>query len=141
APERAIFRPSGTALELVTPGSVRIIKGLPDAPVVAGTVELPQDRVAAIAAKSGAKRQRPGGGPVAVSDDGAYLLYGSGAAIELLGIGGDSRKLIDAGAGAVPVFAPGGRDAAVVDRDQVAIFQDAPGAATVRRLPGIAAAK
>src|SRR5205085_11885678 len=31
APERAVFSPSGTALALVTPGSVRIIRGLPDA--------------------------------------------------------------------------------------------------------------
>jgi len=141
APERAVFSPSGTALALVTPGSVRIIKGLPDAPVVAGTVELPQDRVAATVAKAGAKRQRPGGGPVAVSDDGAYLLYGSGGAIELLGIAGDSRKLTDAAVGALPAFAPGGHDAAIVDGQAVALFRDAAGAATVRHLPGIGAAK
>src|SRR4051794_32708730 len=124
APERAIFSPSGTALALVTPGSVRIIKGLPDAPVVSGTIELPQDHVPAAVVKSGAKRQRSGGGPVAVSDDGAYLLYGPGATMELLGIAGDSRKLTDAGPGALPAFAPGGHDAAVVDSQAVALFQD-----------------
>jgi hypothetical protein len=140
SPERAVFSPSGTALALVTPGSVRIIKGLPDAPVVAGTVELPQDRVSATAARSG-KLQRSGGGPVAVSDDGAYLLYGSNGAIELLGISGDSRKLADAATGALPAFAPGGHDAAIVDGQAVALFRDASGAATVRRLPGISAAK
>jgi hypothetical protein len=140
APERAVFSPSGTALALVTPGSVRIIKGLPDAPVVAGTVELPQDRVIAAAARHGLL-QRSGGGPVAVSDDGAYLLYGSSGAIELLAIAGDSRKLADVGPGALPAFAPGGHDAAIVDGQAVALFRDASGAATVRRLPGIGAAK
>src|SRR5205807_4942518 len=69
------------------------------------------------------------------------LLYGSGGAMELLGIAGDSRKLTDAGPGAIPAFAPGGHDAAVVDGQAVALFKDASGAATVRRLPGIGGGK
>jgi hypothetical protein len=140
APERAVFSPSGSALAVVTPGSVRIYKGLPDAPVVAGTVELPADRVAAGGMAYG-KRPRPGAGAVAVSDDGMYLLYGNGAAVELLGVAGDSRKLTDAAPGAVPVFAPGGHDAAVIDGQNLSLFRDAAGAATVRRLPGASGVK
>jgi len=137
APERAVFSPGGTALALVTPGSVRIYKGLPDAPTVTGTIELPADRVVAM---ERGKRLRPGGGAIAVSDDGLYLLYVNGDAIELLGVGGDSRQLTSAAAGATPVFAPGGHDAAVIDGQAIALFQDAAGAATVRRLPGISGA-
>jgi hypothetical protein len=139
-PERAMFSPSGTALALVTPGSVRIYKGLPDAPVVAGTVELPADR-AVVGATSYGKRPRPGGGPVAVSDDGMYLLYGNGNAVELLGVAGDSRKLADAAPGAMPLFAPGGHDAAVIDTQALTLVQDAAGAATVRKLPGVTGLK
>lgn len=136
-PERALYSPSGTALVLLTPGSVRIYKGLPDAPVVTGTIELPVDRPPAAGGLSHGKMRRPGGGPVAVSDDGLYLLYGNGGAVELLGVAGDSRKLTDAAANALPVFAPGGHDAAVIDAQGIALFQDAAGAATVRRLPGL----
>ena len=139
APERAVFSPSGSALALVTPGSVRIVKGLPDAPTVAGTVELPVERGAApSAAMAAGKLQRPGGGAVAVSDDGLYLLYVSGRSVQILGIGGESRKLTDAASNALPAFAPAGHDAAIVDAESVALFQDAAGAATVRKLPGIA---
>ena len=136
APERVVFSPSGSALALVTPGSVRIYKGLPGAPTVSGTIALPPDSNPAGGMAYG-KRLRPGGGPVAVSDDGMYLLYGTGSAVELLGVAGDSRKLADAASGAMVVFAPGGHDAAVIDAQGIALFQDAAGAATVRRLPGI----
>jgi len=139
APERAVFSPSGAALALVTPGSVRIVKGLPDAPTVAGTVELPVERGAApSAAMAAGKLRRPGGGAVAVSDDGLYLLYVSGRAVQILGIGGESRKLADVAPNALPAFAPGGHDAAIVDAESVSLFQDAAGAATVRKLPGVA---
>jgi DNA-binding beta-propeller fold protein YncE len=140
-PDRAVFSPSGTALALVTKGNARIIKGLPDAPVVAGTVELPQGGGVATRADAGGNPPRSDVGAMAVSDDGSYLLYGSSGAVELLGISGDSRKLTDAGLGALVAFAPGGHDAAVVDGGMVAFFQDAAGAATVRRLPGIAGGK
>lgn len=137
APERAVYSPSGTALALITPGSVRIYKGLPSSPTVAGTIELPADLAAAPGALAYGKRRRPGSGPVAVSDDGLYLLYGNNGSMQLLGVAGDSHTLTDAAAGALPVFAPGGHDAAVIDSQTIALFQDAAGAATVRRLPGL----
>ncbi len=136
APERAVFSPSGSALALITPGSVRIYKGLPGAPVVSGTIALPPDSGVAAGGMAYGKRRRPGGGPVAVSDDGLYLLYGTGSTVELLGVAGDSRKLTDA-SGAMLVFAPGGHDAAIIDAQAIALFQDAAGPATVRRLPGV----
>jgi hypothetical protein len=139
APARALFSPSGTALGLVTPGSVRIFKGLPDAPVVTGTVELPTRPMAVAAGPARGKLRSPGSGPLAVSDDGLYLLYGNGSAIEILPVAADSRKLTDAAENAIPVFAPGGHDAAVIDAQAVSLFSDVAGAATVRRLlPGIA---
>jgi len=138
APERAIFSPSGTALALLTSGSARIYNGLPDAPVFAGTIELPAERTGTPGGLSYAKNRHFAAGPAAVSDDGLYLLYTSGDAVELLGVAGDSRKLTAAASGALPVFAPGGHDAAVIDAQGVALFTDATGAATVRRLPGIA---
>jgi hypothetical protein len=144
-PERVVFSPSGGALALVASGKVWIINGLPGLPVVAGVVELPLELAehnfpSAVAVSTG-KRTRPVSGPLAISDDGLYVLYGSGGAVQLLGISGDSRKLTDAEPGAVPAFAPRGHDAAVVDGHVLALFQDVSGAATVRRLPGIAGAR
>lgn len=139
APERAVFSPSGTAMALVTPGSVRIYRGLPDTPQVAGTVELPADRVAAV--MPGGKKRRPGGGPVAVSDDSQWLLYGNGDEVDLISVSGNSRKLTDAAANALPVFAPGGHDAAVLDANAVVFIQDVAGAATIRKSAGIRAVK
>jgi hypothetical protein len=139
APERVVYSPSGTAMALVTAGSVRIYSGLPGAPTVTGTVALPADRT--VAAGPRAKLQRPGGGPIAVSDDGRYLLYGNGPVVELMDANGNTRTLTEASAAAIPTFAPRGHDAAVTDKESVALFQDVAGAATVRRLPGISGAR
>jgi hypothetical protein len=138
APARAVFSPSGTALALVTPGSVRIFKALPDALVVSGTVEIATRPMPVAAGPARGKLRSPGSGPLTVSDDGLYLLYGNGSAIEILPVSGDPRKLTDAAENAIPVFAPGGHDAVVIDAQAVALFSDIAGAATTRRLPGIA---
>jgi hypothetical protein len=142
-PERAVFSPSGTAMALVASGSVRVIKGLPDAPVAVGTVQLPGARraPASAALAAGKKLMPPASGALALSDDGAYLLYSSGTSIDLLGADGNTRKLSEAASGAFVAFAPGGHDAAVVDGESVALFQDVAGASTVRRLPGIGGGK
>ena len=137
APERAVYSPSGSALALVTPGSVRIYAGLPDAPAVTGTVDLPVGPVPAAGGVARGKLPRPGGGPVAVSDDGKYLLYGNGESVELIGVAGDSRRLGSAASGAFLAFAPGSHDAAVIDSQKLSLFQDAAGAATVRTFPGV----
>jgi hypothetical protein len=143
APERAVFSPSGNALALFTGRTVRIYRGLPDAPALAGTLELPKETGTAGGGLALAKTRRPATNAAALSDDGRYLLYGNGDSVELLGVAGDSRRLTRAVSGALLAFAPGGYDAAVIDAQGIGLFQDAAGAATVRRLrgaPGVRAA-
>src|SRR4051794_11552075 len=65
AAERIAFSPSGTAAALYTNGSVQVIRGLPDSVTVAGTVTLHGQDTQHKAAPAN----------LAVSDDGAYLLY------------------------------------------------------------------
>jgi hypothetical protein len=72
-----------------------------------------------------------------VSDDGQYLLYGAGGLIELFGVAGDRRHVADGPREVTAAFAPGGHDAAVIQRDKLTLFRDIAGAATVRTFPGI----
>jgi hypothetical protein len=123
------YSPSGTAAALYLPGSVRVIKGLPDAPVVAATLSL----------RPNPKPQRPLPDTLAVSDDGAYLLYAAGGPIELIGVAGDNRQISGGAVGAIAAFAPGGHDAAVIRDAKLILFQDIAGAATERSFPAIAA--
>jgi hypothetical protein len=114
-PERVAFSPSGTAAALAAAGHVQVVTGLPDAPALAGTVDA-----------GGAT------GSLAVSDDGALLLFAANGSIQLLGTAGENRKLMDVGDGAWVAFAPGGRDAAVADPGGagVVLFRDVAGAST-----------
>jgi hypothetical protein len=137
APGRALYSPSGRALALFTAGTARIYRGLPDAPELAGVIELPSETGAAGGGRALAKTRHPGANAAAVSDDGRYLLYANGDAVELLGVAGDSRRLTAAGSATQLAFAAGGHDAAVIDAQGVTLFKDAAGAATMRRLPGI----
>jgi hypothetical protein len=129
APVRVIFSPSGSAAALYSPGSVQVIKGLPDAPVVAATISL----------RGNPRPRRPLPDTLAISDDGAYLLYAAGGPIELIGVAGDSRQVMAGAAGALAAFAPGGHDAAVIHSGKLTLFQDIAGAATERSFAGIAA--
>ena len=121
------YSPSGTAAALYSRGSVLVIKGLPDAPVVAATVTL----------RPNPRPQRPLPWTLAVSDDGQYLLYGAGGLIELFGVAGDRRRVADGAREVTAAFAPGGHDAVVVQLDKLTLFHDIAGAATVRTFPGI----
>ena len=121
------YSPSGTAAALYSRGSVLVIKGLPDAPVVAATVSL----------RPNPRPQRPLPFTLAISDDGTYLLYGAGGLIELFGVAGDRRRVADGAREVTAAFAPGGHDAAVIQRDKLILFQDIAGAATERTFPGI----
>lgn len=129
APLRVVFSPSGSAAALYSPGSVQVIKGLPDAPVVAATMSL----------RGNPRPRRPLPDQLAISDDGAYLLYAAGGPIELIGVAGDSRRVIDGAAGSLAAFAPGSHDAAVIHSGKLTLFQDIAGAAYERSFPGIAA--
>ena len=122
-----VYSPSGSVAALYSRGSVRVIKGLPDAPIVAATVSL----------RPNPRSQRPLPFTLAVSDDGQYLLYGAGGVIELFGVAGDRRRVADGAREVAAAFAPGGHDAAVVQRDKLTLFRDIAGAATVRTFPGI----
>jgi DNA-binding beta-propeller fold protein YncE len=129
SPLRVEYSPSGSAAALYAPGMVQVIKGLPDAPVVAANIRL----------RVNPRPRRPLPDTLAVSDDGAYLLYAAGGPIELIGVAGDSRKVMDGANGSLAAFAPGGHDAAIIDSGKVILFQDIAGPATERRLAGIEA--
>jgi hypothetical protein len=128
APLRVVFSPSGTAAALYSPGSVQVIKGLPDAPVVAATIRL----------RGNAGPRRPLPDTLAVSDDGAYLLYAAAGPLELLGAAGNSRQIMDRATPTLAAFAPGGHDAAVIHGGKLILYQDIVGAATERSFDGIA---
>ena len=142
---QVVYSPSGTAAALYSPGSVRVIKGLPDAPVVAATVSvrvinrLPDAPVVAatVSLRPNPRPRRPLPFTLAVSDDGAYLLYGTGGPIELIGVAGDHRRVADGAREVIAAFAPGGHDAAVIHSGKLILFQDIAGAATERSFPGI----
>jgi hypothetical protein len=139
--QRFVFSPSGTAAALYANGSLQVLKGLPDAPVIAATIPLGTDRTAqfstAALSNQGGRTRRLIDAPLAISDDGGYLLVVSGGAIRVIGIAGDNRKLMDAAAGAWAAFAPGNHDAAVLDAAAgLSLFTDVAGASVQRVLAG-----
>lgn len=126
--QRAVFSPSGSAAVLYSAGSLQVIKGLPDAPAVAANIRL----------RINPRQGRALPDTLAVSDDGAYVLYSTGGPIEMIGVAGDSRQVLASGSGSLAAFAPGGHDAAIVDGEKLILFQNIAGAATERRFAGIA---
>ena len=129
APLGVVFSPSGSAAALYWPGNVQMIKGLPDAPVVAATIAL----------RGNPRPRRPLPDTLAISDDGAYLLYAAGGPMELAGAAGDNRQVMAGATGVLAAFAPGAHDAAVIHDGKLTLFQDIAGAATERSFAGIAA--
>jgi hypothetical protein len=129
AAEQVVFSPSGTAAALYANDSVQVVKGLPDAPTLGGAVTV----------HVRSKQQRPLAESLAISDDGAYLLYAGGGPVELIGVAGDSRQLTDGGPGALAAFAAGGHDAAVLHAGTLTVFRDVTGAATRSDVPGLSA--
>src|SRR4051794_3502054 len=118
AADRVVFSPSGSAAALYAGGSVQVIRGLPDSATLAGSVSV----------HGPAKPQRPLSAAFAVSDDGAYLLYAAAGPVELIGVAGDSRKLMDAAPGSLAAFAPAGHDAAIVHSGMLSVIRDVTGA-------------
>jgi hypothetical protein len=129
APLRVVFSPSGSAAALYSPGSVQVIKGLPDAPVLATTIRV----------RGNPRQRRALPDTLAISDDGAYLLYAASGPLELIGVAGDSRQVMAGSGGALAAFAPGGHDAAVISSGKMILYQDIAGAATERSFAGVAA--
>ncbi len=134
APHRVVFSPSGSAAALYSPGSVQVIKGLPDAPVVAATMSLRGN-----SSRGNPRPRRTLPGMLAISDDGAYVLYAADGPMELMGVAGDGRQIMARAAGALAAFAPGSHDAAIIHGGKLTLFQDIAGAATERAFSGMAA--
>lgn len=99
-PERIVFSPSGTAAALYRAGSIQIVGGLPDSAAIAASLDV-----------SGSGTPNA----LALSDDGGALLLASGSSIELFAGAADLGKVADTAGPALVAFAPGRRDAAVVD--------------------------
>jgi hypothetical protein len=112
---------------------VQTVVGLPDAPRLANVLEMGIS--ASRAGRAGeSNRPPPRRLSLAVSDDGAFVLFASGEAVRVLSGDGEDRHLIEAGAGTLVAFAPNGKDAAVAGTRGAGIvfFKDVAGA-TVRR--------
>jgi hypothetical protein len=131
APERVIFSPSGTAAALMSPGSARVLTGLPNAPVLTGSISIP----------GADPRQRGRTAPQkptqnwALSDDGTYMLTIEQGSARLLSVHGQNRQLLAAQAGALVAFAAGSHDAAVMDSlTGLTLIHDAAGAAATQLL-------
>ncbi len=119
----AVFSPSGTAVALYSAGRAQIVTGLPEAPSAGASFDI------------GGNRSRAQAPPMAVSDDGAWLLASTPAAVNLFGSNGGPRQLLAAGPGALVAFAAGSHDAAIADATgAVTLFRDVAGASTAQPL-------
>jgi hypothetical protein len=125
---QVVYSPLGSAAALLSAGKIQVIKGLPDAPVVAAT----------ISPRANPRNRRPLPDAIAISDDGAYLLYAAGGPVELLSVAGDSRQVLDGGPGTLAAFAPGSHDATVIQSGKLYIFNDIAGSATHRTVDSAA---
>ncbi|MGP8244696.1 MAG: hypothetical protein ACLQVN_09280 [Bryobacteraceae bacterium] len=123
-PEWVVFSPSGTAAALVAGRSVQVVTGLPGSPALAGSVRL---EPAAVTRGPG---RRTGGGRLAVSDDGAWLLLASGNGLRLAAVGGGSSTLMPIGRSAAVAFSPASHDAAVASDGVLTWIHDAAGGAS-----------
>jgi len=126
--DAAVFSPSGSAVALYSEGRVQIVTGLPDAPALGAGFE--------VGSRSRATRGPTLAPPLALSDDGAWLLASTRDSVDLFSANGGPRQLLAAGAYALVSFAPGGHDAAVADvrGAALALFHDVAGAATQQPL-------
>ena len=124
----AVFSPSGTAVALYAAGRVQIVTGLPDAPVSGASFE--------VASFARAARGRTLAPPMALSDDGAWLLASTRDSVELFAANGGPRRLLATGAYPLVAFAAGSHDAASADVRGAALvlFHDVAGASTGQRL-------
>ena len=115
SPDHVVFSPSGKGAAISAGGSIELLKGLPDSPMVAGGIDL----------SSGTKLNS-----LALSDDGAVLLVSTGNAVRLFGSLSDMGKLMDTAGPALLAFAAGGHDAAVVHAagSGITLFHDLTGA-------------
>lgn len=114
SPDIVAYSPSGTTVALYAGSRVQLVSGLPDAPVVSGSIDLTAAGVPS---------------SLAVSDDARTLLASLTGSIRLFESYADMGKLIDTAPGALVAFAAGGHDAAVADAGAgIVVFHDLAGA-------------
>jgi hypothetical protein len=115
SPYSVAFSPSGSSVALYGGNRVQLVTGLPDAPVVGGSIDLTAAGVPSA---------------LAVSDDAHTVLAAVNNSIRLFESYADMGKLVDTAPGAQVAFAAGGHDAAVADTGAgVVLFHDLAGAA------------
>jgi hypothetical protein len=129
--EAAVYSPGGTSVALYSAGRVQIVTGLPSNPAAGASFEV-GDRLA-----------RAGGGrsaapPMALSDDGAWLLASMRVGVNLFSANGGPRTLLATAPYALVAFAAGGHDAAIADAAGagLVLVHDVAGAATQQALAG-----
>jgi hypothetical protein len=112
-PYSVAFSPSGSSVALYAANRVQLVSGLPDAPVVGGSIDLTAAGVPSA---------------LAVSDDARALLVSVNTSVRFFELYADMGKLIDTAPGAQVAFAVGGHDAAVADSGVgVVLFRDLAG--------------
>lgn len=107
--DAAIYSPSGSAVALYSAGRVQIVTGLPASPAAGAGFEVGSTAI------RGATRGRDLPPPMALSDDGAWLLVSTRKAVDLFSANGGPRQLLGTGPYALVAFATGSHDAAVAD--------------------------
>jgi hypothetical protein len=113
SPYTVAFSPSGNSVALYAGNRVQLITGLPDSPVVGGSIDLTATGVPSA---------------IAVSDDARLLLMSVSNSIRFFESYADMGKLIDTAPGALVAFSAGGHDAAVADSGAgVVLFRDLAG--------------
>ena len=113
-PYSVAFSPSGSSVALYAANRVQLVSGLPDAPVVGGSIDVTAAGVPSA---------------LAVSDDARALLVSSNNSIRFFESYADMGKLIDTAPGALVAFAAASHDAAVADAGAgVVLFHDLVGA-------------
>jgi hypothetical protein len=130
-PDRVVFSPSGTAVALVSPGSARVLTGLPKSATFAGSVKVEGTSFVAMSGPNTVSFSAS----MALSDDGTYLMTVTEGSARLLSIQGQNRHLLAAQSTALVAFAAGGHDAAVMDSlTGLTLIRDASGAAGMELL-------
>jgi len=104
------YSPSGTAAAIYAAGRIRVVGGLPNAPVEAFAVAAGPVPVRTESRMAGAVPQA-----MAVSDDAAWLLVAGMGRVRLLGAAGSSAVLLEEARAVSFAFAPGGHAAAVLN--------------------------
>lgn len=125
--EAAVFSPSGSAVALYSAGRVQIVTGLPATPAAGASFE--------VASPARGTLGRSVAPPLALSDDGAWLLVSTRNSVDLWSAAGGPRELLAAAPFALVAFAPGGHDAAVADARGAALLLIHDVAASAARQP------